>query len=101
MLITIVLATRGGGDKRHAGGESENPAISINVGHDGVLLLASGHFFIGQSSDYLNNSLFMRLMTVGPARTINVAGKMNSTSGKVILTLALAADSSAATCRLI
>ena len=44
--------------------------------------------------------LFIRPITVGPASTMNVAGKMNSTSGKLIFTDALAAISSAACWRL-
>ena len=52
--------------------------------------------------DYFINSLSMSCTTVGPASTMNVAGKMNSTSGNVSLRPdALAADSSAANCRLV
>ena len=49
----------------------------------------------------VNNALFMSPITVGPASTMNVAGKMNSTNGKLIFTEALAAISSAACWRLL
>ena len=49
----------------------------------------------------MKNELCINPITVGPARMMNVAGKMNSTSGKLIFTDARAAISSALYCRLV
>src|SRR5271169_3395263 len=48
---------------------------------------------------HLNKGLSSNFTTVGPASTMNVDGKINSTSGKLSFTDALAACSSALYCR--
>src|SRR4051812_35138806 len=66
------------------------PALSRSTGGGSAGRSAEG---VARLPDQLNSGLFIRSRMVGPHRTMNVLGKMNRTSGKLILTDALAAIS--------